>query len=330
MRVIRRVGEGRRLAAATTRCYGFVEARELLRTHYGLRFLRGPRSLAATLPEIFDVARVRQNDLMDASLPPILEELAALVVPATFSGDVCWDRQDKQWLAEDHYSTGWRVQKVPAGDSIYHTPEREPHPETLQKAVEVAEAFKNSRYICEWCGIRDLGSHVILPDIYGEPAVLCLLRPDPTTVNSHGGGGEKKHWAFAVDACPSVKYHENRAPGEYYGPLVSVDLYGEALTTMEALERRWCSKCQSAAWTQRANRQYELESALGRDATPDELRRFEKACNRDASERQLLRYLRTAMEARGIDDVREVLRDTRLPLTAQQYIDEQERNGWIV
>lgn len=218
-------------------------------------------------------------------------------------------------------------QEPPSGDSIYEIRLRVPDPEPLQQAADAVEACKNATYVCEWCGMRDLSFHVIVPDIFGNSVIRCVLRPDPTTVNSSGGGGEKKHWAYAAGACPSVKSGQTRAPGDYYGPLVSLDLFGEPLTTMEALDRRWCSKCVNAAWTQRGNRRHDLETALGRDITADELHQFEMASHRHASESQLLRQLRAALDERGITDLRAAIRDSWQPLTAEKYIEEQRRFG---
>lgn len=273
------------------------------------------------------VTDVRHDVGMDDSLPPVLEELFAVVVTGTHSGDVYWDRKDKRWLAEDRYSTGWRAQEPQSGDLIYRVGVQGPDPESLQHAADAAEAFKNAKYICGWCGIQDLGFHVVVPDIFGDAVIRCVLRPDPTTVNSSGGAGEKKHWAYAADACTSVKPSETRAPGDYYGPLVSLHLFGEPLTTMEALDRRWCSKCVNAAWTQRGNRRHDLEAALGREVTADELHQFETASHRYASESQLLRHLRAALDERGITDLRTAIRDSWQPLTAEKYMEEQRRFG---
>ena len=124
-----------------------------------------------------------------------------------------------------------------------------------------------------------------------------------------------------------MKPSETRAPGDYYGPLVSLDLFGEPLTTLEALDRRWCSKCVNAAWTQRGNRRQDLGTALGREATDDELHQFETASHRHASETQLLRHLRSAQDDRGITDLRAAIRDSWQPLTAETYIEEQRQFG---
>lgn len=265
---------------------------------------------------------------MEYSLPPVLDELHAVVVPATFNGDVFWDKTNNRWLAEaDYNAPGWRVQEAPSGESTYGVRVRVPNTYTLDRAANIATAFKDSKYLCGWCGVKDLRLHVIVPDILGEPVLRCVLRPDPTTVHSFGGNGEKKHWAYAAGDCPSVRHHEVRAPGDAYGPLVGVNLFGDPFTTLDALDRRWCAKCYSAASAHHANREFELAQALGRQPNPEQLRRFEAASNRRVGETQLLMYLAAASDERGVQDVRQALRDAWQPLTAEAFIEGERGYG---
>lgn len=250
-----------------------------------------------------------------------------MVVQADASGDVCWDRTNQRWLAGDRYAKGWRVQEPPTGESAYVVRLRVPDQEALEKAVAAVGRFTSSTYVCGWCGVNDLRSHVIVPDIYGTPVIRCVLRPDPETVDSYGGGGEKKHWAYAVGACRSVRRDEVRSPGRSWGPLLGVSFYGEPLTTVEVTERRWCARCVDAAWNQRENRRRELEAAVGRPVTADELADFVTECNRHDSEAQLLEYLRAAADERDVTDVREALRVAWRPLTADAYVERRRRFG---
>ena len=70
-----------------------------------------------------------------------------------------------------------------------------------------------------------------------------------------------------------------------------------------------------------------MEVALGREVTTDELRDFETVSWPHASETQLLRYIRAAMEERSITDVRAAMRDSWQPFTAEKYVEEQRRFG---
>lgn len=264
---------------------------------------------------------------MIESIPPILDKLFAVIVPATFNGDVYWDREGRRWLGEDQYGKGWRIQEPPTGESTYEIRTRVPDPDALVTAAGAANTFIASKNVCDWCGVNELAFHVVVPDIFGVPGLRCVLRPDPIAVDSSGGGGEKKHWAYAAGMCPSVQRREIRVPGQSYGPLLGVNLLGEPLTTVEALERRWCAKCHNAAWTQRENRRYELEAALARTVTADELGRFETACNRRTGETHLLSYMRSAANERDITDVGSASNASWRPLTAEAFVEEERRYG---
>jgi hypothetical protein len=139
-----------------------------------------------------------------------------------------------------------------------------PSVEDLVFSVEQAESLRKTRY-CQFCGQGTLSLHAILPDIYGEATVACVLRPNPSTVGASGGTGQTKHWGTTF-ACTAVRATSIFRPDRYLE--VGVYLYGEPLTILEAIDRPWCSKCSGTAHTVRVN----LSKALGREHTASELR----------------------------------------------------------
>lgn len=52
------------------------------------------------------------------------------------------------------------------------------------------------RVFCAHCGLPDLESHFVAPDIFGVLTRYCVQRPQPSIIEAPRGTGQMKHWAF--------------------------------------------------------------------------------------------------------------------------------------
>lgn len=207
-------------------------------------------------------------------VPDILSELFAVVLPSSHGGTtrVRWNAAQHSWWHSNPYGPGFVEQKPPhqtgSGDFTMMTWIDTPTDSDLTEAASLAENFKESGY-CLHCGRSQLGLHVISSDVFGALFIHCLIRPDPSTVDSFGGNGQTKHWGSPF-GCRSVRSSSiQRNDGSY--ARVGYYLYGEPLTTIEALDRRWCSRCQGTARNVWNHESSELARRLNRDPTTGEV-----------------------------------------------------------
>ncbi|TFD68180.1 hypothetical protein [Cryobacterium gelidum] len=203
------------------------------------------------------------SEILPSAVPGILSEMFAVVLYGDHGAGVSlrWNSADRTWLRSSPYGTGFVAQDPPhktgSGEWAILTSVDAPSVEDLAVSVELAETLKRTGY-CQFCRQGALSLHAILPDIYGDPMIACVLRPNPAIVDSSGGTGRTKHWG-ASSACNAVRATPIFRPNSYVE--VGVYLYGEPLTILDAIDRPWCTKCSGAAHIVRVN----LSEALGRE-----------------------------------------------------------------
>lgn len=181
-------------------------------------------------------------------LPDGLAELFAVVIWSDSPGDlVRWVRGGEAWEAESSWGGGFAPQgpeqSVNVMGSNYRLRQKSPDPAALDDAAALVDGLRRQR-MCQHCGLEDPAAHAVAPDIWGESTLLCLFRPDPATVESSGGNGERKHWGHP-NGCAAVTSQDVHASGDWssYGTY----RYGTPMTTYRALESTWCSRCSNAA-----------------------------------------------------------------------------------
>lgn len=194
-------------------------------------------------------------------LPDGLAELFAVVVWSDSPGDlVRWVRGGDAWEAESPWGSGFAAQgpeqTVDAMGSGYRLRQKGPDSAALGDAEALVDELRRQR-MCQHCGVGDPAAHAVAPDIWGEVTLLCLFRPDPATVESSGGSGERKHWGHP-NGCPAVTSQDVHASGDWssYG----IYRYGTPMTTFKALESSWCSRCSNAAHITLARVKGELQN----------------------------------------------------------------------
>ncbi|TFD65496.1 hypothetical protein [Cryobacterium sp. Hh38] len=210
------------------------------------------------------------SEIPPSAVPSILSEMFAVVLYSDHGSGVRlrWNPTDRTWLRSNPYGTGFIQQdpphKIGSGERAFTTLVDAPTVEDLAASVVLAESLTKTGH-CQFCGNGTLSLHAILPDIYGESTVACVLRPNPSVVDSSGGTARTKHWGTTF-ACNAVRRTPIHRPNSYLE--VGVYLYGEPLTILEAIDRPWCSKCSGTAQNVRIN----LSEALGGKLTAIGLR----------------------------------------------------------
>jgi len=250
-------------------------------------------------------------------VPPVLSELFAVVLLSESFGAIRlqWDSKSRSWLQSDAYGMpGFFAPKSePATDQPEYAQywEQSPRLEDLHAAAALAEALQKRRS-CGHCGAAALAFHAILTDVYGDPTLTCILRPDPAVVASFGGGGTKKHYG-GPDGCRAVAGAATYRRESYF--LESgYSLFGEPLTTLDAISMAWCSRCSDTAHNVREHQRRLLQEQLNREPTAEEVavavRRREEALIEaakirhtldamgDRSRVQMVQEMRAAMSGR--------------------------------
>lgn len=209
--------------------------------------------------------------------PPVVPEVLSRLFTAVFRSeqrgdDVCWNRHDRSWLIRSPWGPGFVAQEPPrlvgSGDFSFMMRVHFPSTEDILTGVRLAENLSKNRY-CAHCGDPRIQFHAVLPDVYGDLVLRCLLRPDPGAVSSFGGNGQAKHLGSPF-GCSSVRGGPIHRQDDYLE--VGHYRYGEPLTTMEAIDRRWCSRCAGTAANVWNNQSESLRQVLGREPSTEEVR----------------------------------------------------------
>lgn len=200
----------------------------------------------------------------DTNPPDGLESTFALVTPsADDTEELRWNRVTESWDVR----AGYRDRFLPAAEAHVYGSVM-PSTEWLTRAAQLLP--KAARTYCAHCHLIDTEAHAIVPDIWGEPQLLCVFRPDPAVVESFGGNGQRKHWGSRY-GCASVA--GTAVQGREWGPTYGRFRYGMPVTTHDAVEWRWCSRCQGTAWNVRNRIKTGLEESLRRTPSSDEVSR---------------------------------------------------------
>lgn len=262
-------------------------------------------------------------------VPQVLSDLFALVLHSERGmSRVRLAANGQEWLQSSAYGRGFDrqdpPQRVGTGEMSFMTSVSVPSADDVAAAVAVAETLERSRQ-CEYCGVGSLQNHVIAPDIYGDPELSCLLRPNPTVVGSFGGAGQTKH-VGGPSGCRYVRATEIHVPGRFYASAGHY-LYGEPLTTVEAVEREWCSKCSGTAHNVREHLREKLTESLGQPATAGEV----SAATREYDERRRtgdhIRYLLDEIDTRSREELLLEMRAGMHGQTAEQYLADSKKRG---
>jgi hypothetical protein len=189
-----------------------------------------------------------------AELPDELSDLYAVVVSdAVGGGDLRWNKSARAWDRESDWGHGFTPQKPDHEVEVLGTRMRVrpslPDADGLGAAMSLVEGLRRQG-VCQHCGIGDVSAHAVAPNIWSEPMLLCVFRPDPSTVESSGGGGRRKHWGHP-NGCSSVARADVLAEDDWVP--FGTYLYGQPMTTYGALQTSWCARCTQAAWNKRAN-----------------------------------------------------------------------------
>ncbi|MFK4729495.1 hypothetical protein ROT00_07400 [Agromyces mediolanus] len=262
-------------------------------------------------------------------IPPVLAELYAVVLRSERSGvRVLWGREDQCWLRSSSWGQpGFEKQETAepagAGERLFRSGPHVPAVEDVAAAAAVAETFRAAGF-CQWCERDELVVHALVPDVWDEPRLYCILRPHPTAVASSGGGGTVKHFGSPF-GCTHVGTSSIWQEG--YVP-VGHHLYGEPLTTLDVIEREWCAKCVNAAHNGREYVRGQAAERLGRVPTDEELRQAMKESDRRRSRGAQIRYLLDEVDGRG---KKELLLEMRAGMMGQSVEDYQrmaKERGW--
>lgn len=179
-----------------------------------------------------------------SALPDELSGLFAVVIASEAGGgDLRWNTHASAWDREPDWGQGFQPQPPEHDVDVLGARMRIrpslPDADDLDSAVTLVKNLRRQG-MCGHCGIEDVSAHAIAMDIWGEPALLCVFRPDPSTVESSGGGGRKKHWGHP-NGCQAVKCSDVLAAGDWVPS--GTYSYGEPMTTHAAVETTWCAKC---------------------------------------------------------------------------------------
>jgi hypothetical protein len=208
-----------------------------------------------------------------SALPDELSGLFAVVVSSEAGGgNLRWNAQVSAWDRESDWGQGFQRQPPEHDVDVLGARTRMrpsmPDAEDLRSAVTLVEDLRRQG-MCGHCEIGEISAHAIALDVWGEPALLCIFRPDPSTVESSGGTGRKKHWGHP-NGCPAVGRSDVLAEGDWI-PLGTY-LYGVPMTTHAALQTTWCSKCTQAALNTRANVLSRLKNEATGEPSPWQIR----------------------------------------------------------
>lgn len=248
------------------------------------------------------------SDPASKQAPPA-NDFFAVVLLADSGRRLKWNGVTQDWDREDGAGGVFLRQKpthtVGSGDFMI-TVRREAPSEEAQAVVATLNSRIRERG-CEYCHIQSAAAHAIAPNLIGDPGLLCVFRPDPEAVMSFGGNGRAKHWGSPY-GCHFVK----PAPvsGRTWGVSYGFHLYGDPVSTYDAIDLPWCSLCVDAAHA----RQYVSVKA----ESPDQLRAVEddEHLKRRAD---LLRMLLDELGDRTRDELVQEMRAGRLGLSVDEY-----------
>ncbi|MGJ5667840.1 hypothetical protein QLG13_08220 [Rhodococcus aetherivorans] len=146
-----------------------------------------------------------------------------------------WSSTHQNWLRSHHGRPGYETSPAKETAAI-------PHDLDLTPIVHLAmEHFQ--QVLCARCGLPDLESHYVAPDIFGVLTRYCLQRPHMSIIEAPSGTGQMKHWA-SLRGCNvsqrAIRFVTNHHGGEEIE-------YGEGMIAWRVVDLAWCSPCQDAA-----------------------------------------------------------------------------------
>ncbi|BCB83126.1 hypothetical protein [Phytohabitans suffuscus] len=173
---------------------------------------------------------------MDAALVELLDQLWAVVAYDRRGAGrrVRWSATHRYWLPSRAYGTGFVTEPIDNNDG-------QPSEESLPPIRALVQTLLRDR-ICQRCGLSDLEDHFVAPGIHQDLALYCVQLPDPSVVESFGGGGDRKHWG-SIYGCSAVKpYYFTDSHGEEHVT------FGGGMVASLVRDREWCSRCAGTAW----------------------------------------------------------------------------------